>query len=803
MFWSYAVTAWRSLRSHPGFAAINIINLSAGLSVALLLVLLIWTQTQIDGGHSDLQQVHRVTFSTPPSFHMQSDNAWATAPGPIADYLRESVPGMRAVAQIREVDETILIKGEPVRTRGFFADPSIFHILDGYSLDRSGAAQILSKPNTAVVTAETARRLFGDADPIGQTIMLGSGDAFTVSAILRSPTAPSHVQFEALFSMETLRVGSDNSLADWSTASLYSTYIRLLPGVNPDQVRQSMQEAAADAYGVAPDGPDTFQLQAVSDIPFSASLRNDPSGQRLPFQALYPLAILAAVVAFTAGFNYASLSVARSIRRSLEAGVRRALGAKRRQIIYQFVGEALLVSALAFVGAMILLLILIPAFSSLSVVQSLGITLSISSLLNPTVVGLCLATSLGVGLLSGLYPAWRLGRYNPSDVLSSRDGTRANGRETFKLPLQKSLTVVQFLFSTIFLVTGVVLYQQAMHMDRAEYGIDTESVLVLSLQDASYETVAQRLSSMPNVQSVSGASDLPGDLRRITRAVRIPGQDEVTSLQTFVVDPALLTDFGLQYYMGDEPNLDAFQGRQTLFLNEKATQVLGYDRPQTAIGEPLDIVSVGPRRVADIIENFRPDHIMRANQPAMLIAGPTSQYDHMLIKVRPEATSVVRAELADLWPDIDARNPLVLQSLDSIVRSRSAGIAEVAYVLSIAALIAIMISCLGLLGLTAYQVQMRTSEIAVRRAIGANVFDILLLLSKGFITLVALGVTIGLPIAWAFNQSWLENFPYRIDIGADTLIACSLCILLGALIAAGSQALPMIKRCPAAGLHDA
>ncbi len=771
--------------------------------MALLLVLLIWTQTQIDSSHSGLQQVHRVTFSTPPSFHIQSDNAWATAPGPIADYLRESVPGTRAVAQIREVDKTILIEGKPFRTRGFFADPSIFDILDGYSLDRSSPAQVLSEPNTAVVTAETAHRLFGDADPIGQTIMLGSGDTFTVSAIIRPPTAPSHVQFEALFSMKTLRAASDNTLADWSTASLYSTYIRLLPGVNPDQVVQSMRKAATDAYGVATDGPDTFQLQAVSDIPFGASLRNDPSGKRLPSQALYPLAILAAVIAFTAGFNYASLSVARSIRRSLEAGVRRALGARRRQIIYQFIGEALLVSALAFVGAMILLLILIPSFSSLSVVQSLGITLSISSLLNPAVVGLCLATSLGVGLFSGLYPAWSLSRYSPADVLSSRDGTRAKDQTTFKLPLQKSLTVLQFLFSTIFLVTGVVLYQQATHMDHVEYGIDTEDVLVLSLQDASYETVAQRLNSIPAIKSVSGASDLPGDLRRITRAVRIPGQDEVTSLQTFVVDPALLTDFGLQYYVNDEPDLNAFRGKQTLLLNEKATQVLGYDRPQTAIGESLEIVSVGPRRVADIIENFRPDHIMRANQPAMLIAGPTSQYDHALIKVHPEATSVMRTRLADIWPDLDARNPLVLQSLDSIVRSRSSSIAEIAYILSVAALIAIMISCLGLLGLTAYQVQIRTSEIAVRRAIGANVFDILLLLSKGFITLVALGIAIGLPIAWAFNQSWLENFPYRIDIGADTLIACSLCILLGALIAAGSQALPILNRRPAAGLHDA
>lgn len=802
MIRSYFTTAWRSIQKHPGFASINVINLSAGLAVALLILILVWTQFSVDSEHSSIQQVHRVTFSTPPTFSVQSDLASATTPGPLAEYIRRDVPGVQTVSQLREVEERVLVKGKPVNHRGFHADPALFDILDGFRLSSSARAE-LANPNTAVLTQEAAERMFGQPRPIGERIVLGSGTSYTVKGVVKPTATPSHVSFDVILSLETLRVQDDSTLQDWSTASLYATYLRLDPQVEPADVEKTMQRVAADVYGTESGTHETFQLQGVQEIPFSSALRNDIASRRLPPQALYPLSLLALIVAFTAGFNYATLSITRSVQRTGEAGVRRALGARRRNIIAQFIGESLLVSFLSFIGALLLLFLLIPAFSSLSFIQALGLTLSLSALADPLLLGLCLLACLSVGLLSGLYPAWTLSRSSPADVLSARQGetARKNGSKP-SLPFQKSLTVLQFLFSTVVLVTGVVLYRQADHMGNAEYGIETENVLSLSLQNAPYETARQEITGLPGVRAVAATSDLPGDERRMTRAVREPGSEALISIQTFVVDTPFLTDFGLQFSSGAPANLDHYRSGQTLYLNEKAARELGFTDPTSAIGRALDLPGIGTRRIEDIVRDFRPDHIMRVNQPAMILAGNPSQYDEMLINVKPGLTADFRNAMSDLWPKLDQENPLLLRSIDSKIRARSAGITEIAYVLSIAALIAMMISCLGLLGLTAYQVQLRQSEIALRRAIGASTLNIVVLLSKGFLTLVALGVTLGLPIAWVLNRAWLTHFPYRVDLGPATFLACSLGILLIATAAAGSQAIPILRRHPAAGLRD-
>lgn len=798
---SYVKTAWRNITRHAGFSAINIISLSVGLAATLLIVLLIWTQTKVDVFHPDRSSIYRVTFSSPPSFRVQTDRPFATTPHPLATVLRENVSGVKAVARIRPTANHILKGGEPVSHRSFFAEQPFFDVLSGFKLAQGDSESALQAPQTVVLSANMASRLFGDKSAIGQTVAMADKGDFEVTGVLAPRPSPSHLPFDALFSYRSLTDSEAEDLGSWNEASDDATYVRLHSGKSADALTSSMNQATADFYPAAGASAQTFGLQSLSDIPFSTPLYNEIGGRLLPPSALYPLVVLAFLVAFAAGFNYASLSVARSIQRGQEMGVRRAIGAGRGQIASQFIGEALLVSTISFGGALLVLLVTIPAFSSLAIVQSLGMTLSLHSLLDPTALALCFGTCLLVGLLSGLYPAWALSRHRPADVL--RASGSSGGSSTSRLPLQKPLTFIQFSFSTIVLVTGVVLYMQANHMNEADYGLQTEDTIALRLQGASFETIKNEVQALSDVEHVTGTSLIPASGTRLKVAVSIPDTNDVVSLQSFTVTPSFLTSMGLKYYDDASPDVGAFQNEGAIYVNRKAVRDLRFDHPNAAIGQQVNIPRLGTRTIAGVIEDFRPNHLMMPLQPMMLHAGPASKYEYALIGTTSGQTASVLGQLRETWPKINPEKPLVAQSYREILSGQTSEFVEFAHILSLASLLSILIACLGLLGLTAYQVQIRSREIAIRRAMGANVLNVLALLSRGLLALVTAAVALALPAAWYINTTWLQNLPYRIDLGVDTLLVCGICILIFAVVAAGSQAVPVARTAPATALGDA
>ena len=799
MLSNYFKTALRTLWKHRGTTTINVVGLAAGMAVCLLVGLLFWDQVTHDAFHPGAERLYRVTTE-----RQNNSTPFAASPAGLAPVLREDVTGTEAATRLRRTSEPVVRDGQGYRADGLYAEPRFFDVF-GFELAAGRADEALAAPYTAVVSGELAQRVYGTADVVGETFRLGGGDLFTITGVVNRSAYRSHLEFDVLLSFATLQQTRPDRLAsDWERGYSYYTYMRLAPGTTPSDLAESFR-AIEEQYLPPPTEAGTqplrFQLQAVADLPFGPRLSNEIADGLVPATVGYFLGALALLVLLAAGFNYVNLSTARSLTRSREVGVRKSVGARRGQVIGQFMAEAAIVAGLALAVAVVLLQGLVPMFNQLAVVNQLGAQIDVAP--GPMLYGAFVGFALGVGGLAGLYPAWHLSRFQPARVLKSSGPQEAPGRT--RMTPRKVLIVLQFAVALVVMVTTVLVYQQAQHLGQEQAGIQTNDLVHIDLQDAPHAPFQQQARQVPGVEQVGAANTVPLSGSTWQASLTSTRSSDPAEAVYYAADFEFVDAIGLSLVATDGWTEASFENGQSVLINEGAAARLGFETPEAALGEPLTLDPDSARsvRVAGVVRNFHTRYSDPASKPVVFHHNP-SRFQVALARLAPDARPATTEALTAAWGRFDDTNPARIRDYGDFVRSRTgaAALAETGGILAFVAGLAVLISCLGLLGIALHAVQTRIKEIGIRKALGASVPSIVGRLSRDFLVLIGVAVGLGLPLAWWINALWLDRFAYRIELGLTPLVLCAAGLLALALLAIGPQTMRAARLDPATTLRD-
>lgn len=780
MLKNYLTITLRTLRKHKGFSAINIVGLAVSMAVCLLIILFIRDQRQADQFHTHKDRIYRVNTQME---NRRGIDTWATTPATLPTYLRDTYTHIEAVTQVHPFGDVVAYGERRFGVNGLYVEPAFFEIFD-FDLHVGNSSQALAEPNTMVLSQETAQKVFGDTDPLGKSVTLNGGETYVVTGLLTDTPNRSHFNFEALVSAASLPTARqpNTGLLHWqNTVQTHYTYLLLQDGVSASAFEAQLPDLIANHYN---DGEritiQAFQLQPLTAINLGPALVN-PIGLVLPGVVVYFLGALAIIVMLTACFNYMSLSVARSLKRSKEVGLRKVFGAHRSQIIKQFLSEAVVVALLSLALSYILLLWLVPQFNSLWFVHITESTIT-PRYTDYMLLLMFVGFSVGIGLLAGLYPALYLSAFRPAQTLRGLSKIRGFSR----LTVRKLLVVGQFALSLLFIVTALVFYRQSGLMLAGDYGFDKEHIINVALQDVPYERFRNAILQQPGIVTVSAMTPVPGTGTREGVEVLLPGETDAREGVTFSIDEHVLDNLALTLKAGRNFSASfASDAAQSIIVNETALHAWDLGTPDEAVGQTVRINNRDVQ-IVGVVEDFHFEDFLEPIRPLVLRSG-VGAYSYANVRVQPNATQNTIAYLESTWGTFASAYPIEYAFFDEQLEERYAFLKDLMGTFGLTAGLAVLIACLGLLGMASYATETRLREVGVRKVLGASVRSIMMLLSREFLILVGIAIVIAAPLAWYVNDLWLQEFALRVSMDAGSIIVSVFSLVVIALLTIGSQ----------------
>lgn len=783
MFKNYLVIAFRNLIKYKAFSAINIFGLAISMSVCLLIIALVQDQRSYDAFHTHADRIYRVTSEVVNPYGVSRR---ATSPGPLASALANAAPEVEATLRMRGFSEQVTNQIKTFAVGGLYAEPSFFDLFD-FELVRGNAAVALDHPNAIILTEETAVRFFGEANPLGE-VLEADGHTYTVTGVLRELPEQTHLVIDALVSFATLDAleasGMPMERDNWNNSTRFYTYLLLDEQANLSTLASTATALVAQNHTSEESGPAVLHLQPLTAINLGEDLANQ-IGNLLPREAVYALAVLAFLLICTAVFNYISLSVARSIKRAKEIGIRKVVGAHRGQIIRQFLSESVIIALFALGAAFLLLIWLMPAFNSLSLVQDeLGISLAIDYLRDVGLYLLFIGFAVVVGMVAGMYPAVVMSRYLPTKVLKGLAAVKG-----FRgLTLRKTLIVTQFCFAIIGIVTTLAMYQQFSLILKTNYGFEQEQLINVDLQGQPYDLLKEEMMRQPGVMQVAAASTLPVVGGNWRTTIQTDAMDEEALIRFYAVDDAFIEQFRVNLLAGRNFSADrAGNERGALVINRKAVQMLDLGTPEAAVGTVVTF-SDSAATVIGVVDDFYTSELRDGNQ-ATVLANWNDRYNHAVVRIQPGQITSTLAAMEAAWHRIAPTQEFAYGFYDDQLALRFQGIRDMLKVIGFVVGFIVFIACLGLLGMASYSAEARVREVGVRKVMGATVRSVVLLLSKDYIVLVAVAAVIATPLAWLLTDLMLQEFANRIHLGLGYFVVGIAATLGLALLTVGSQTL--------------
>lgn len=759
MITNFLKVAFRNLVRHKGFSLINIIGLAFSLSLCLLILLFIQDQRDYDRFHQKADRIYRVTTRFEGGFGL------ATTPFQLGAYFRESYPEVEEVVRLKPFSGVVSWNQTNIPLRGFYAGEQFFDLFS-FDLLSGNPAYALSTPYSIVLSQEAAERFFGGGEAMGRELVLEHEGIFTVTGVLAPVPDRTSLQFDALISFTTSQDGPVSKAWSDSPFDFYS-YLLLKEGERADDLEQKFPELIERQYGSDRESQvGAFQLQPITNIRLGPTLSGQ-HGFTLPPVVLYAAGFLAFVVMVTACINYVSLSVARALKRAKEVGVRKVVGARRRHITGQFVIESVLISLTAFIPAFVLLFLLVPAFNRLWIIQFTGSQITVDFAGDMTVVLTFLLFTILVGVLAGIYPAFFLSSFRPIQVVK---GLPALGGAS-RLTMRKILIVSQFALALLLITTTILLYRQARVLLVGDYGFNTEQVINLELQDAPYEPLKSALEQNPGILKVSASSSLPGTGEvKTSPAWRSHPDEKLTILSQYAVDYGFLDNMTVNLVAGRNFSPEfSTDSVQSAILNEKAVQALGFESARDALGQTFttgyadNLEEARNYQVVGVVQDFHFNRLESPIEPMMLHYRP-DLFRYASVRIIPGEPGGVLEYVESTWKQFDRFHPLRMQFYDERLDEQYVMYDDAIGVLGLASFMAVLIALLGLFGMSTYLVEARTKEVGVRKALGAGVPGLVLLLSREFLKLVVISAAIAVPLSWLLNSLWLQFFATRASL---------------------------------------
>ncbi|WP_158827408.1 ABC transporter permease [Mucilaginibacter lacusdianchii] len=768
MIRNYLRSALRNIGRYKFIAFINIAGLTLGLTCCLLILAYNLNELSYDRFNSKADRVYRITRSFNNPDGTETLHLGAISP-PFGPFLKNEFPEIEQLTRLYvNGDVTLRYKDKLFNEQGCtFADDNFFEVFTA-DVVKGNPKTALTEPYSVMLTDDMARKYFGSEDPINKEIRLENKINFKVTGIFKPFPANSHIHPQILLSFSTLNdsavYGKKQLETNWGNNSFY-TYLLLPPNYNAAQM-ESRFPAFLDKYMRPADEPSSFKasagtkltLQRLADIHLHSQLDSEIE-ENGDIKRVYIFSAIAVFILLIACINYMNLSTARATLRAKEIGIRKVIGADRKQLITQFLGESALITYLSFGLAFTLLLLLLPAINKAS---NLG--LSSATLLQPVVLLPILVVPFIIGILSGIYPAVFMSSFKPVKVLKGI--FKAGGGLSFR----KVLVVTQFAISIILIVATTVVFQQLRYLQNKSLGLNKDHIIMLrDMPSDKFGAFTADLLKSSAIKNIGRSSRVPsGRLLddQGVQAVQNNGTQPVNATIKYInTDYGFIPTFNIKMAAGRNFSRSITTDSNNYVLNVSATKALGWQNPGDAIGQNLNYGGVSGK-IIGVVNDFHFESLHQQIAP-LLMRMPNfahNNYHWVAVKVSGQNVKQVMNTIQQTWEKYQPEKPFTYNFLDERFNMLYHTEQQEGQLFTIFSCIAIFIACLGLFGLSAFTISQRVKEIGVRKVLGASVRQIVTSLSVDFLKLVLVASVIALPIAWYAMNKWLLDFAFRINI---------------------------------------
>ena len=767
MLSNYIKTAWRHLTKHKIYSAITISGLVLGLGVFILFALILFSQANFDSFHKNADRIYCVVQVL--SRGVERDHHSAITPAPLKDTLLAEFPEIEKAARFSPQGRLVVRHGDKLfyENRIRFADADFLSIFS-FNLIKGQPETVLSNPYFIVLTETSALKYFGNEDPIGKSLTINNDFDVVVTGIIEDIPENSSIRFDFLVSMET--AGAMNiRMDDWSDNN-QATFLLLSDGVNPTQLDAKLSALIQRYYPDSPESPHRLYLHPMQDFRLnSAEIDCYWSNARISYVAIWIVAVLILIIAC---INFMNLSTASYTVRANEVGMRKVIGAKRMQLIKQFLGESILMAFISLPAAMLFSEIARPGMIAI-----LGGNFIASIWELPSVLILTLGVTILTGFFAGSYPAFYVSAFQAVQVFKGR---LIKGKKGSRF--RKILVVTQFTFSILLILMTLITIKQTKHNLNVDLGFDRSGIIAANLNREArneIDVLKKELVRHADIVSVSAAAAIPIEWN--TEEQVVPegvAKEDALNMNTYAVDYGFIEMLGIKIRQGRSFSQD-FADVNSFIINETAAEQLQWENP---IGKQL-VIGEKKGRVIGVTEDYHFKSIFLSQiTPAVLYLDPDG-LNFVYVKVTsPDKISSAAEYMKKQWNILVPNQPLEYETLENAFQDMNSG-DRTAQLTGALGAMAIFLSCLGLFGLSSYAIERRIKEIGIRKVLGASVSGIVKMLVKDFMKLVIIANIIAIPIAYFF-MNWLIHFiySYPTNIGAGVFILCTVLSLLVAFL---------------------
>jgi putative ABC transport system permease protein len=783
MLRNYLKLAFRNLTRQKAFSIINVAGLAIGLASSLTILLWVRDELNFDRFHAKADRTYRVTAQV-------SDIKAAITPSPLVPALEETSPEVQSTVRLKYIKSTMMQAGEKKfeEKQGFYTEPSLFDVFD-FKLQQGDVKTALVEPNSIVLTRDMAIRYFGSTDALGKIVRRDNKDDFTVTGILAEPEGNSHLRFDYLLPWSFAVISNyDIKENSWGNFDFYS-YIAF--DQSRDQAFISGFEQKIDTVFKQKETrvAANFKLQPLTDIHLHSDFMADVAGNG-NFQHVTIFTIVAVFILLIGCINFMNLSTARATRRAKEVGLRKVAGAVRTQLVRQFLGESVLISAISLAAALVLAIFFLPTVNELTGKQ---LRFDIG---DPMVVGGVLSITLVTGLLAGLYPAFILSAFTPIKVLKGIKG--GTGGSLFR----NVLVVSQFVISIFLLAGTTVVYQQLQFIRERDLGYNKENLLHLQLHgdiNKIVNTWRAAFESDPATSEVTIASGLPTNLVSGTANVSWQGKDPNKQIlfATLFIDENFIPVYEIDLVSGRNFKHEMRGDSSNLLINQAAARAMGFT-DESAIGQPLELWH-DKGIVVGVVKDFNFKPLKTSIEPMLMRVNRWE--GAVVIKAEANRTDETIKAMKEIWNRLEPIYPFSYGFVDEDLQNMYSSEKRVGTLFTAFAILAIFISCLGLYGLSMYVAEQRTREIGIRKALGASVGSIVYLLNTRFVIPIIAAMIIASPLAWYTMNKWLEGFAYRVNFNWLIILIAGMAALLVSLLTVSYETFKAAKVNPVKSLR--
>jgi putative ABC transport system permease protein len=787
MLKNYFLITIRTLQRNLGYSLINIVGLSVGLACSMLIFFWVADELSFNKFHTNYNDLYKVYKNYD---YGEGLKTGFTLPYPLRDAIPAKSSDIKYLVVTNWGEGCLLeTNGKKINQLGLSVSENFLKMFT-FPMKKGDVKTALNDPSSIVLTETTAKKLFGEKDPLNEFIKIDSDRELKVTGVIADPPKQSSIFFEFLLPFEYYKATQpwvQRSVNNWKNNS-FQMYVQLQPNAQLMDVNAAIRDIISDNDAEAK-GTAVF-LNPIGNLRLYTEFNDGkPTGGQIEYVRIFSL--IGIFILAIACINFMNLATARSESRAREVGIRKSVGSRRKQLIFQFLSESLMITLISFLVGIVLVELALPAYNSL-VNKAISINYS-----NPVLWIAALGIILITGIISGSYPAFYLSSFRPATVLKGKINAGKKG----SLP-RKIMVISQFAFSIFLIIATISMYQQIMHLKARDVGYDRENLMLIWTNtelETNFEALRTELVNTGVVQSVS-KSNSPITRVFATNTAEWAGMDpnKKVPFTTIATEYDYTKTMGINMLEGRDFSRDMKSDSSAVVINRAALEITGFENP---IGEKITM-SGQQWTIIGVMENVVMESPERQVDPLIMLFDPDWS---STITVRLEKTADLQANIhkvESVFKKLNPSNPFEYRFADQEFAGKFSGVSLIGTVAGLFAGLSILITCLGLFGLAAFTAEQRTKELGIRKVMGATVSSLVLLISKDFSRLVIFAFMVAAPLAWWVMSGFLERYPYRINFAWWLLPAAGMFTLILALVIVSTQALKAAMDNPVNSLRN-